>query len=124
MATEKAMADVPKSVWCGPYEYGVEFSTSHTYCYDCVGCCAYREHKIYLAPVASDTALPQTLMHEVLHALGEAYEINEWRNHSQDKDVNNKPMDKIDMMAKALLQFIRENPKVVEWLAKTGLGAQ
>lgn len=55
-------------------------------------------------------------MHETLHALGNAYGIKEWETHKVDADGKNT--DKIDLMASALLLWLRLNPELVAWLAK------
>ncbi|RJQ27034.1 hypothetical protein C4577_01810 [Candidatus Parcubacteria bacterium] len=117
MATEKAIAETPKEFVCGPYRYTIDFDGEASYDYSYLGVCLNRSRRIKLDPRQSDTELPQTLLHEAIHALGGAYEIKEWRGHTTDAAGN--VTDKIDLMASALLQFIRVNPKLVEWLSKT-----
>lgn len=79
------------------------------------GSTAFRSRKIRLNPKAPDTQLPCTLLHEALHALGEAYEIAYWRDHI-NAEAYNKDGDKIDLMARTLLLFMRSNPKIINWL--------
>lgn len=117
MASEKALKSVPQSFKAGPYRYGVGFDGEAAYDYDYFGVCLYRSRRVKLDPRQADTELAQTMIHEVLHALGNAYEITEWDRHKTDSD--GRVIDKIDLMGKALLTFIRENPELIEWLQKT-----
>ena len=114
MATEKAIGNVPTEFWCGPYRYRVGFDSEASYDYSFLGVALYRSRQIKLDPRQADTELPQTLLHEIIHALGNAYEISEWDRHkTNDKQ---EVTDKIDLMASALLQFIRRNPNLIQWL--------
>jgi hypothetical protein len=114
MATESAIQAVPAELTVGPYRYSVSFDGEAAYDYSFWGVCLFRSKRIKLDPRQADTELPQTLLHEVIHALGGAYEITEWDRHKTDSDQ--KITDKIDLMASALLRFIRDNPAVVKWL--------
>ena len=114
MATDAAIEKTPKEILAGPYRYGVSFDGEAAYDYSFLGVCLYQSKRLKLDPRQADTELPQTVLHEVLHALGHAYEISEWRGHKTDE--NGKLTDKIDLMASALLTFIRQNPGVVKWL--------
>lgn len=117
MATPEALEAVPKAVVCGPYTYAVTFDEQAAYDYQYAGCCLFGSKRLDVNPKQADTALPQTLLHEILHALGNAYEIEAWSKHT----LNDKQevTDKIDLMATALLQFLRSNPEVVSWLQGT-----
>lgn len=114
MATPSALAAVPKTIQVGPYQYTVELDGTAAYDYSYLGVCLYRSKRINLDPLQADTELPQTLIHEVLHAIGQAYEIDEWGRHKTDD--HGKVIDKIDLMASGLLQWLRANPAVVAWL--------
>lgn len=115
--TNNAEQQCPREVIVGPYRYGVEFDGQASYDHSFLGVCLNRSRRLKLDPRQSDTELPMTFLHEVLHALGSAYEIKEWARHTfNDKE---ECTDKIDLMASALLQFIRTNPDVVRWLQKT-----
>lgn len=117
MATEKALEGTPKEFTAGPYKYTISFDGEAAYDYHYLGVCLYRSRRLKLDPRQGDTELPQTLLHEILHALGDAYEIEEWDRHKTDQ--TGKIIDKIDLMAKALLMFIRQNPDLIYWLEKT-----
>lgn len=114
MASEKAQKSTPKELIVGPYRYSVSFDGEASYDYHYLGVCLYRSRRLKLDPRQADTELPQTLMHEVIHALGNAYEIHEWDRHETDKDGH--ITDKIDLRALAFLTFIRGNPGVIKWL--------
>ncbi len=114
--TEDAERKTPKEFRVGPFRYEVSFDGEASYDYNYMGVCLYRSRRIKLDPRQSDTELPQTLLHEAIHAIGNAFEIPAWDRH-QTNDKG-EVTDKIDLMASALLQFIRENPKVVAWLQK------
>ncbi len=117
MATEQAIEAVPKCVVAGPYRYEVSFDGEAAYDYHYYGACLYQSKRLKLDPRQANTELPQTLLHEVLHALGNSYGITEWSKHETDKDDH--VTDKIDLMATSLLMFIRQNPEVVKWLQET-----
>ncbi len=114
MATEEALAKTPKEILIGPFKYIIDFDDVASYEYDFLGVCLNRSRKIELDPRQSNTELPQTLLHEIIHALGQAYEIEEWRKHTTNSD--GKVTDKIDLMASAFLQLIRNNPSFITWL--------
>jgi hypothetical protein len=116
VATESAIASVPKELRCGPYTYQVSFDSEASYDYTYLGVCLYRSRRLKLDPRQSDTELPQTLLHEALHAIGNAYEIKEWDRHTTND--KHEITDKIDLMASALLQFIRVNPDFVAWIQR------
>jgi hypothetical protein len=114
MASEEAIRLVPTSVLVGPYTYAISFDVDASYDYGYLGAALYRSRRIKLDPRQADTELPQTLLHEVIYALGNAYEIEAWDRHTTDD--KQKITDKIDLMATAMLQFIRTNPDLVDWL--------
>ncbi len=114
MSTKRAEDATPECLYIGPYEYTVSFDGEASYDHDYLGVCLNRSRRIKLDPRQSDTELPQTLLHETLHAIGSVYGIDEWSRHKTDSD--GKLTDKIDLMASSLLVFLRENKEVVEWL--------
>jgi hypothetical protein len=98
------------------FEYKIEVDGQEAWEWNHAGRTHYRSRRITLHDRLPPTEQPVTLLHEILHALGEAYEISYWTDH-EEKD--GKQIDKIDMMAKALLLLIRENPQIVEYLRST-----
>lgn len=114
MSSESSQGDTPKEVIVGPYRYKVCFDSEAAYDYHYLGVCLYGSRRLKLDPRQADTELPQTMMHEILHALGNAYGITEWDRHKTDEhgDIT----DKIDLMATALLTYIRSNPDVIKWM--------
>ncbi len=113
MASQQALKRVPKSFTVGPYEYQVSFDATAAYDYMYYGVCLYRSKRVMLDPLQSDTELPQTFLHEALHALGQAYDIDDLMRH---KETDGKIVDKIDLFASALLEFIRRNPETIKWM--------
>lgn len=114
MATKQALDLVPKEVVCGPYRYQIDFDDEASYDYSFLGVCLNKSRRIKLDSKQSDTELPATVLHEILHAVGCAFEIKEWSHHkTNDKG---ELIDQIDLMATALLQLIRSNPELVSWL--------
>ena len=65
----------------------------------------------------SDTELPQTFLHEILHAIGGSYEIASFGVHTVE---DGKPTDDLDRIASALLMWIRDNPDAIEYLQSSG----
>jgi hypothetical protein len=108
--------EVPQQTVIGPFRYEICFDAEASFEDDFFGQAVFRARRIKLDPRQSKTEMPQTVLHEVLHCLGEAYEIPAWERHTYDSD--RKATDKIDLMATALLRWIRDNPKVVEWMQK------
>lgn len=114
MSTKLALDGVPKEILCGPYRYSIEFDGEASYDYSFLGVCLNKSRRIKLDPRQSDTELPATLLHEVLHAVGCAFEIKEWAHHRTDDKGN--VTDQIDLMSTVLLQLIRDNPGFIKWL--------
>lgn len=117
MSTTNACAKVPKEVVVGPFQYKIDFDAEASYDYSYLGVALFRSKRIKLDPRQSDTELPQTFLHEILHALGNTYEIEVWDHHAVDQ--NGTCLDQIDLMATALLEFMRRNPKAIKWLIET-----
>lgn len=82
MATEAAMNATPKEIQVGPYRYQVSFDGEAAHDYNYSGVTLYRSRRLKLDPRQSDTELPQTFLHEVLHAIGNAWEIDAWGRHT------------------------------------------
>jgi hypothetical protein len=117
MATEGTIQATPTDVQVGPYRYGIGYDgeSANDFCYH--GICLFQSRRLKLDPGQADTEIPQTLLHEILHAIGDAYEIDDWRKHKFDPD--GKTIDKIDLMASGLLQFLRSNPEIVRFLTES-----
>lgn len=114
MATANIINGTPCFTEIGPFHYEIGFDADASYDYGFLGACLYRSKRIKLDPRQSDTHVPQTLLHEILHALGNAYEIDAWEKHV----LNDKQQvtDKLDLMATAFLQWLKTNPEIVAWL--------
>ncbi len=113
MATSTARDCTPQEAIVGPYQYGIDFDGDTAYDYQFLGVCLDRSRRLRLDPRQSDTEISQTLLHEIIHALGSVYRIDEWGKH---KIENDKVVDKIDLMAPALLMLLWSSPAIVRWL--------
>lgn len=118
MTSQVFEASIPTEVFVGPYRYEVGLDGEAAYDYSYLGVTLYRSRRIKLDPRQSDTETPQTFLHETLHALGDAFEIKDWDRHTTDPTTH-AVTDKIDLMASALLQFMRANPSVIQWLVES-----
>lgn len=105
--------ELPNTLKVGVFEYKIEIDGQEAWEWNHAGRTHYRGRRITLSDRIPPTDQPQILLHEILHALGEAYEIPYWVEH-EEKD--GKYTDKIDMMAKALLALLRDNPELPEYL--------
>lgn len=114
MASEEALARMPKSVRVGPVTYGVTTDGDGAYDYGFWGMCKNRSCRIAVDPLQPDTSLPLTLTHEVLHAIGAIFEIPMVREHTVD--TSQVVTDRIHGLATALVAFIRANPEFLAWL--------
>lgn len=116
MAANSTVKKVPKFVNVGPITYTITFDHEACYEYDWAGVCINRSRSIKLDSRQSDTELPQTLLHEVLHAVGAVWEIEDLDRHRFDD--KQKCTDKINLIATALLQLIRSNPELIKFLSE------
>lgn len=107
-----ANKQIPKTALVGPFQYRIEPDCEVCYAYDKMAMHFSRNRKIGLNPNQPNAELPQSVLHEILHALGSVYEIPQWAEH------NKKRTDKIDLMATALLKFMQDNPSLINWLVK------
>jgi hypothetical protein len=114
MATPDALASIPAVVQIGPYAYAVSAEGDYTYEHNVMGTVLHRSCRIVLDPLQANTELPQTLLHEILHALGTVLEIPGWEKHT--KDEKGEDTDQINLMATVLLMWLRANPDVVRWM--------
>lgn len=114
MATTGEIERLPRSMQIGPFRYQIGTDAEAAYDYGYLGVTLNRSRRVKLDPRQSDTEMPQTFLHEALHAIGDVYEIEMIRRHTIDNNGN--VTDKIDLAASALLQFLRSNPGVVAYL--------
>ena len=77
-----------------------------------------KSKRLGVDPRQADTELPQTVLHELLHAIGTAYEIEDLQRHRIDQDTG-RVLDKTDLLTGALLRLLRDNPELVDWLVNT-----
>lgn len=107
--------DIPQHLIIGPYKYQLEVNSEEAFDWDHNARTFYRSKRISFNDKLPHTEFPQTLLHEALHTLGEAFEIKYWVNHQRAEKFP-EGGDQIDLMATAFLMFLRSNKEVVEWL--------
>ena len=107
--------NIPPEIVVGPYKYSLEFDGQEAWEWNHSARTYYRSRRISFDDKLSPTEIPQTFMHEVLHTIGEAFEIKYWVNHDKAREFP-EGGDQIDLMATGLLMFLRANKEVVEWL--------
>ena len=117
MASEKEIEATPKTVRAGVYQYEIGYDGQQSYDFGYMGVCLNRSRRIMLDPRQPDSQIRQTLMHEILHAVGDSFEIPAVGTHTTDSTTH-QVNDKIDLLASALLMFLRDNPAVVAWLQR------
>lgn len=72
------------------------------------GLCQFQDKEIYIRP---DSDRPETLLHEVLHAIFHEYKVK--RN-----DRSWYAEDTVETLTIALMQVMEDNPKLMEFLWK------
>ena len=113
MASQTALQRIPTKTKIGPYSWIIEQDTQMSYDFGFWGFTLNKSKTIKIDDRQSDTELPQTFLHEVLHAIGASYEINAFGPHTVEEG---KPVDDLDRIASALLMLIRDNPEAVKYL--------
>lgn len=114
MTTKEGIANTPTSVQIGPFVYGISFDADESFEWDRMGSCHNRTRRIVLNPQQADTEIRQTLLHEMLHAIGCIYEIAMVDHHWKGEEEH---LDKIDLLTTALRELFRNNPGLAAWLA-------
>ena len=116
MASQTALQRIPTKTKIGPYNWTIEQDTQMAYDFGFWGFTLNKSKTIKIDDRQSDTELPQTFLHEDLHAIGSSYEISSFGSHTVDKDNNSLVTDDLDRIASALLMWIRDNPEAVKYL--------
>ena len=96
----------PKRVVIGPFSYQVVVDADRLPA-DLYGQCDKGKHVIALHPDQSDPRLRATLVHELLHALCDLTGLDD--DKTEERIVT--------VLAPALLAVLRDNPRLVGWLA-------
>ncbi len=106
---------LPGKVHVGPHTYRVICDTAamNAECRDAsedlAGRCSHRTLTIHVDPDQARSQMRDTLLHEVLHAVANMTALdNEWGDE-QEEEV-------ILRLAPALLDVLRRNPRLVEFL--------
>lgn len=114
-----AHKNLPKSVHIGPYRYKVVFDDKDARECGYLGVHVARSKELRFDSSQAETELPQTFIHEILHAMGMTYGIEAWNHHTVANSENGQVnTDQIDLMATVILMFLRDNPEIVKWIMK------
>lgn len=97
----------PTSVTVGPYRYKVVVDDARIPP-DLYGLCDKGKHTISLHPDQSAVRLRSTLVHELLHALCDLTGVDD--DKAEERIVT--------VLAPALLEVLRKNPRLVDWLTE------
>ena len=97
----------PKRVVIGPFSYQVVVDADRLPA-DLYGQCDKGKHVIALHPDQSAPRLRATLVHELLHALCDLTGLDD--DKAEERLVT--------VLAPALLAVLRDNPRLVAWLAE------
>tara|TARA_R110002020_G_scaffold289490_1_gene504961 strand:- start:2122 stop:2475 length:354 start_codon:yes stop_codon:yes gene_type:complete len=113
MASKAALQRMPTKTKIGPYNWNIQEDTQMAYEFGFWGYTVNKSKTIKIDDRQSDTELPQTFLHEILHAIGLSYEISSFGSHTVEEG---NPTDDLDRIASALLMWIRDNPEAVKYL--------
>lgn len=97
---------LPKKVKIGPFWFSVEKTSLLE---DKVGMMDYRKQKIFIFDDMNEDIMADTLLHEILHTIFYASGVNEDFDHDGQERI-------VNTFATPLLQIIRDNPELVEFL--------
>lgn len=108
----------PSSVIVGRYIYTIRFA-AHDYfvANKCSGFTVIDQHQIFLDPFYDGISLRQNLWHELMHA---SIALAGGQNASEASRTkrSNKDDAFISPTASVLVNILRDNPRLVEWLTK------
>ena len=106
------MVDMPKKVKIGSSVYTVEQTDKNIIVggAECIGSVSYWDGNIQIAKSAGEGIKPQTLMHEIIHAI-----TVERMGNSFEQDEKY-----IDGLAAGILMLIRNNPKLINYIVESG----
>jgi Zn-dependent peptidase ImmA (M78 family) len=101
------MVKPPSKVRVGPLVYSVVLDDAKVPV-DHYGICDKDRTEIHLDPDQSEIRLRLSLVHELLHALSDLGDLRDMDSVAEE--------ERVVRMAPVLLQVIRENPKLLEYL--------
>jgi len=118
MTSKARVARRPKQVVVGPWTYNIEFMSDKEWLDagenpDWGGVSAHQETRIRLrmTPTVSEDTLRETLLHEVLHCVWAATQLNHFRPRKRDYEEQI-----VAMMSPTLLRVLSDNPAVLAYL--------
>lgn len=100
---------IPAKVVIGPHHYKVKVAKPSGLSHEQYGTTEVGTTTITLAPGMSGSQQRDTFLHEVLHAV---LSLTGWDHRLGDK----REEQLVRSLTPALLEVLRDNPKVVKWL--------
>jgi len=95
-----------KSVKVGPTDFSIEYVPLND---ELFGDFSYINSRIRIEENLKGTALVDTVLHEILHAI---WKLGQLKDKREDEDRA------VAIMATYLTQVLRDNPKMLTWLKK------
>lgn len=113
MSVKQLIKAMPKSVRVGPYDFALRsMSDMQARGIDAFGTFSQAEGCITICDaLTSEQLAVDTMLHEISHAIY-------WAYHIRDTDGEERT---VSIMGTAWMQVFRDNPAILEWIAK-GLG--
>jgi predicted Zn-dependent protease with MMP-like domain len=107
----------PKTIKLGAFEWGVVFNEITQECAqefdnepeNVLGFTDRRNLVMYIDETLTPQVLKSTFLHELVHAMGDSFGLG-------FEDTENE--NAVNKIANAFYNFIKQNPKAVEWLIK------
>ena len=100
---------VPKNIKVGKVDYKVQPCTKHYATREKMyGCIHYGDEKILFSEGLNKTDTADVLLHELLHAINNEYNIRYTSKRAQELVVNR--------LSTKLIHTLRDNPQLLEWL--------
>lgn len=101
----------PRFIHVGPYEYSVDQGTVAVAALDAGddGSCDFHDVRITVNPARPEQVQRDTLLHEVLHAIGALTGLRAELGDEAEERV-------VSRLGSALLDTLRRNPELVEYL--------
>jgi hypothetical protein len=111
------MAKLPKSVRVGPATYSISrtegdfLAACHQAQTNLLGWTNHTANRIVLRPDQGASSFRDTLLHECLHAVTDTIGLHDEIGADEDEKL-------VRRLTPAVLDFIRDNPKLIEYLVE------
>lgn len=109
------MAKLPQKVKIGPTHYSINYMSKDQDEAGVYGRCNTKTHEIHINRSICDEEAKASVLHEVLHGVFSVANVSHVLNMNEQGEEN-----LIRMLEPFMLQLIRENPKLMEYLKNVG----